>query len=385
MHALNKNTIDALIDIHSYSPPELDVKKHYNSSYQHVLLTGANGYLGVHLIDELLKHTDALVYCAIRAESISEAQKKLDLNLHRYGFFEHTANPRLYIVLVDLAKPQLGLEGLKWQAMCETIDAIYHNGAYVHHLQTYERMAPTNVGSTTAIIELASQIKLKRIHFISTKYAAVNCVSTIAKEGMPTIAPIHPDISFGYTTTKWTAEWLLWKAQENGIPVDIYRLGQITGQSTSGKSNYEKNNLTHFILGCIDMGYAPDLQAQHEMIPVDQAAKSIISLSLLTYQKANGWNLVNNLQITHGDIFTIINELGYSIKKLPPIIWREKLQKIDQSNPLFPLISYYNNDETMPFITTENHKTMVALKKLGINITEDYHALFKRYLHYWQR
>ncbi|WP_192483547.1 MULTISPECIES: thioester reductase domain-containing protein [Cysteiniphilum] len=381
---LNNNLLMALSDIERYIPPMNINTQMLPKEYAQVLVTGANGYLGVHLIDELMRHTKAVIHCAIRGDSLSAAKAKLDANLKRYGFDAHIDHLRLKIVIVNLAETKLGLGDDDWKSLSEQLDAIYHNGAYVHHLQSYERMAPTNVGSTAEIIKLACHIKPKRIHFISTKYAAVNCVSSIAREGMPPIAPIHPDISFGYTVTKWAAEWLLWKAQEHGVAVDIYRLGQITGQSTTAKSNYEKNNLTRFILGCIEMGVAPDLCSQHEMIPVDQVAQSIVALSQLPYTQANGWNIVNNVQITHADIFGIINDLGHPVEIIASDQWRSKLREIAKSNPLFPLIDYYDNEETIPFITTENSKTMSALKHLGVNITEDYHALFARYLDYWQ-
>ncbi|WP_440615965.1 thioester reductase domain-containing protein [Cysteiniphilum sp. 6C5] len=381
---LNDNLLMALTDIERYIPPTGMSAQSLPEEYKQVLVTGANGYLGVHLIDELMRNTKAVIHCAIRGDSYSDAKAKLDANLKRYGFNAHIDHSRLKIVIVNLAEVKLGLSDNDWESLSTNLDAIYHNGAYVHHLQSYERMAPTNVGSTAEIIKLACHIKSKRIHFISTKYAAVNCVSTIAREGMPPVAPIHPDISFGYTVTKWAAEWLLWKAQAHGIAVDIYRLGQITGQSTTAKSNYEKNNLTRFILGCIEMEVAPDLCSQHEMIPVDQVAQSIVALSQLAYTQANGWNIVNNVQITHANIFGIMNDLGYKVEVVALDQWRSKLRKITESNPLFPLIDYYDNEETIPFITTENSNTMSALKRLGVNVTEDYHALFARYLGYWQ-
>ena len=381
---LNKNLLMALGDIEKYTSPTAINSQALPVGYGHVLVTGANGYLGVHLIDELMRNTQAIIYCAIRGDTHLDAKVKLDKNLRRYGFDSHIDHARIKIMLVNLAEAQLGLNSVDWNSLGEKLDAIYHNGAYVHHLQTYERMAPTNVGSTLEIIKLACHVKPKRIHFISTKYAAVNCVSTTAREGMPPVAPIHSDISFGYTVTKWAAEWCLWQAQQQGIAVDIYRLGQITGQSTTAKSNYEKNNLTRFILGCIAMGVAPNLVSQHEMIPVDEVAKSIIALSKLPYTQANGWNIVNNKQVTHADIFRIISDLGYKIEVIGLEQWRCKLREIAEDNPLFPLIDYYDNDETIPFITTENNKTMAALNQLGVRITEDYHKLFAMYLDYWQ-
>lgn len=381
---LDDNLITALQDIQKYIPPVVNtaMNKALNN-YSNVLLTGANGYLGVHLIDELLKLQQVKIYCGVRGVSIDEAKNKLDENLERYGFEQHIDNPNIEILLIDLAQPQLGLSREVWENLSASLDAIYHNGAYVHHLQTYQRMAPTNVGSILEVIKLAAREKLKRIHFISTKASIVNNIATVAFEGMPMIAPIHPSVSSGYTATKWAAEWMLWKAQEEGIPIDIYRLGQITGHSESGAGNHEKNHLTRMVLGCLQMGYAPDLKSQHEMIPVDYVAKGIVGLSQLPYSKANGWNLINQNQMTHTDYFQIIQDLGYSLKIIPYNDWSQMLLSLDESNLFYPLISYYQK-EREPFIRTECAETHLALERIGISIPEDYRSLQKRYFEYWK-
>ena len=381
---LNDDTINALQIIQTYQPPKSIAPASYHTPCQAVLLTGANGYLGVYLINELINNTDATIYCAIRGNSLDEVRQKLNDNLIRYRFSHLIDHHRLQLLIVDLALPQLDLKNDVWHQLSVELDAIYHNGAYVHHLQSFTRMAPTNFGSTIEIIRLAATKKRKRIHFVSTKYSCINCVEDIAHEGMPSIAPVHQDIAFGYTTTKWAAEWALWKAQANDIPVDIYRLGQITGDAETGISNYEKNNLTRFICGCIKMGIAPNLQNQHEMIPVNYVAKSIVALSLQEYQKANGWNIVNNNQITHGDIFKIMQKLGHTLDIIDNTKWRKALRKVGNDNPLFPLIAYYDNEESINFIRTENQQTMAALHKAGVDIPEDYQQLFKRYIHYWK-
>ena len=384
MFSINDDAHKALKVIQCYQAPFINAKESYNMPYKSILLTGANGYLGVHLINELIEKTDAIIYCGIRGDTLNNATEKLNDSFMVYNFSQYIGHKRLKVVLIDISKEQIGLSNKKWKLFASSLDAIYHNGAYVHHLQTFERMQPTNVASTEEIIKLAAEVKVKRIHFISTKYACINGIEDVGHEGMPSIAPLHQDLSFGYTNTKWASEWLLWKAKENGIPVDIYRLGQITGNSKTGISNYKNNNLTKFIIGCIDMGYAPNLQHQHEMIPVDIIAKSIIALSIQHYKNATAWNIVNDNQIAHADIFTIMQGFGYDIEIINNNDWRVYLRKITEKNPLFPLISYYDNEENIKFIRIENSIAMSHLKKLDIYIPEDYKKLFKIYINYWR-
>ena len=114
---LDDNLITALQDIQKYIPPVVNtaMNKALNNN-SNVLLTGANGYLGVHLIDELLKLQQVKIYCGVRGVSIDEAKNKLDENLERYGFERHIDNPNIEILLIDLAQPQLGLSREVWES-----------------------------------------------------------------------------------------------------------------------------------------------------------------------------------------------------------------------------------------------------------------------------
>ncbi len=179
---INEDTIQALKTIHAYNPPTLEFESQYNAEYKNVFLTDANGYLGVHLIEQLLQETDATIFCGIRGTTQDDAKQKLDSNLQRYHLNHYIDDPRLKIILIDLAQPHLGLADDAWLKLSENIDAIYHNGAYVHHLQSFQRMAPTNVDSTIEIIKLAALHRLKHIHFISTKYSCYSIASDVAKD-----------------------------------------------------------------------------------------------------------------------------------------------------------------------------------------------------------
>src|SRR5438445_13552700 len=42
-----------------------------------VFLTGATGYLGIFLLEQIIKQTDADVYCLVRASHVDEARSRL--------------------------------------------------------------------------------------------------------------------------------------------------------------------------------------------------------------------------------------------------------------------------------------------------------------------
>lgn len=382
---INQNIIDGLAEIANYNPTiNIEHLKMYNPCYQSVLLTGANGFLAIHLLQEILSSTAATVYCCVRAENDESAMARLKESILKYNITIKDFS-RVVVLQSDLTEVNLGLNDEVWNQLCHEVDAIYHVGAYVHHLQTYKRMAPTNVGSTKTIIDLATTHKLKRIHYTSSKYANINNVSKNAYEGMPSVCPPHNEIAFGYVITKWVAEWLLFKVANFGVPIDIYRFGDVTGHSETGVSNYEKNNLTRFVLGCLQMKKAPYYSLFLDTVPVDYVAKSLTCLSKLDYKNANGWNIINPNHIDYTQYFKILQQLGHQIDLLEYTDWAKHLHQIDGDNLLSPLKNYYSQQSSIGFINIETTKTQTALQNNGVNIPTDYAQLLSISFKYWEK
>jgi len=96
---------------------------------QHVLLTGGTGYLGAHLVGDLLQRTDAAVHCLIRAESSAHADQRLLANMQRYGIDFAEFRQRLIAIPGNISQDNLGLPRAKLDRLAEQIDAAYHAGA----------------------------------------------------------------------------------------------------------------------------------------------------------------------------------------------------------------------------------------------------------------
>ncbi len=52
--------------------------------YRHILLTGATGYLGCHILRDLLEETDAAIHPLVRRVSADEAENRLRRQLEFY-------------------------------------------------------------------------------------------------------------------------------------------------------------------------------------------------------------------------------------------------------------------------------------------------------------
>ncbi len=344
-----------------------------------ILLTGVTGFVGVHLLKELLNSTDAHVVCLIRGEDESGARSKLVQQLTKYELIDEVDLNRVEILVGDLSKPKLGLPEQQFEWLAREIDTIYHNGAYVHHIYDYESLRATNVVSMVELIQLAVEIKNKRLHFISTISAANSLDENVTFEVLPT------HFKQGYIQSKWVAEQLMVQALDRGMEGSIYRLGTVQGQQTTGIVN-EGNHVTLLLKSCIQFGVAPRLDMPIEMTPVDIVSKSVVQLSLQS-------NLpvvyhLNNPQVT--DWNTLIDALtryGYPIQLIDEKQWHQDyLSSLTEENALFALASLYADGfDNAAHRQVHCSKTQLQLKKLGIRYPKIGPRLLGKYIRYLEK
>jgi acyl carrier protein len=156
---------DAVLDETIY--PEKPYRQP-DTAPEKILITGASGFLGAFLLQELLQHTNATVYCLVRAKTLEAGQQKIAASFNRYLLSPDKLESRVVPVLGDLAQPRLGLSESQYEALTSEIDCIYHNGAFVNLIYPYSALRAANVLGTQEILKLASKTKVKPVHFVST-------------------------------------------------------------------------------------------------------------------------------------------------------------------------------------------------------------------------
>lgn len=356
-----------------------------------VLLTGATGFLGAHLLQALSCHTTATIYCLVRARDGDEAQQRLRANFARY--FAYTLAPeRVRPIVGDLAQPRLGLSPQTFAALAQETDTIVHNGAQLHHLAPYAQLKASNVGSTVAMLQLATTTKPKWIHYISTLVAAVeHDADGWLLEDFPCADAAA--IAGGYAQSKWVSEKLLAEAAQRGIGVTIFRPGFISGRSDNGIWPVENDHLLRVIKGCLQMGYAPDSNLTLDLAPVDFISTAIVRIALSEPAAGSVFNLSNPYAIPWSTLLSWLQRCGYVVRMVPNAVWREQhLSRIDTRNALFPVLPLYVGGDT-----TDRHAVLLSkLSKVHRDHTAQMlswlhmafpvidQALWQRYMHFFQ-
>ena len=315
-----------------------------------IFLTGATGFLGTYLLSELLQQTRGDVYCLVRATSLAEGQARLRRSLQRYQLWENSFESRVIPVLGSLALPKLGMKADIFDRLAEKLDVIYHCGAWVNVIYPYPVLKPSNVTGTEAILQLASQSRVKPIHHVST-------VDVFEGSNELAIQTIHEDASAsapqslysGYAKTKRVAESLVEAAKARGIPATIYRPSNVMGDSHLGISS-ASSFVTQMVKGCLQIGAAPQLDAALNLIPVDYASQAIVHLSLAESSLGQSFNIVSPHPLMWNDLVTWMTQAGYAVDSLSYEAWCSKAIPAASPVPgdtLFFLTTFFTNQ---PFI-----------------------------------
>jgi NAD(P)-dependent dehydrogenase (short-subunit alcohol dehydrogenase family) len=178
-------------------------------------VTGATGFIGRHLVAELLKR-EGTIYALVREGS----RGKLDSLMQGLGAEEGRVVP----VAGDLSKPGLGVEGFD-----DKIDHLFHLAAVYDVEADEESSERANVEGTKHVIEFASSREVGRFHHTSSiavagKYKGV-FQEDMFDEGQK--LPHH------YHRTKYEAERLVREGVETKLLV--YRPGIVVGHSETGE------------------------------------------------------------------------------------------------------------------------------------------------------
>jgi nucleoside-diphosphate-sugar epimerase len=123
----------------------------------HWAITGGTGFLGVHLLDELLAGCGTFTLLTRpQADPIARIQKALALTASDGQVWtdEHLRE-RLTVVPVAFGEPNLGLSVQRFRALADGVDAILHCAGSVELDGDIDRLRRTNVDGTARILELA--------------------------------------------------------------------------------------------------------------------------------------------------------------------------------------------------------------------------------------
>jgi thioester reductase-like protein len=272
-----------------------------------ILLTGATGFLGSRVLENLLARTAADLRCLVRGRG------RLPIR-----------NSRVTEVCGDLDEERFGLDRDAWRRLADEVDVLYHCGAKVHLTQPYDALRRTNVGGTLEVLRLLCEGRRKRLHYASTLSVFVatdrNTGTMREDDDLGRTRRVYG----GYAQSKWAAELLLRAAAPFVGPVDVYRFGLITGDSRSG-AGARSDLLGLFVRGtaasgCVPVGAGRRLRV--DVTPVDYAAAAMVERSLQS--RGGTVHIANPRSASLADLVAAMRRAGLQVDEVPLSRWRAR-------------------------------------------------------------
>lgn len=316
--------------------------------YHCALITGATGFLGAHLLYELLiKGGYDKIYCLVRAESDADAMARLCATFIQYQL-PTTKLAQVHVIAGNIQQPQLQLPTPLFNKLGEEVDVIYHLAADTNYIKPYSLIKKSNVDGTANILSLSAHCRHKILHYVSTPsvYGAVTSllgINEVSEDFDIDLSLPIMSVEYGYAQAKWAAERMVRSAKEKGLAVSIYRPGFISGHRQTGIANLN-DTFYRFIGGCIEMGMYPDCPEKYwTPVPVDYVAAVMAHISSDAKYIGGNYNIVvpREQELSNVEIFEYLSELGYHLQKISPKNWLNALSTLSTTNPLYPLISFF--------------------------------------------
>jgi len=354
-------------------------------SLGNTLITGATGWLGIHVLDEFLSSESGTVYCLVRGNDISYSQERLNSTLEHYFGDKYKNSGRIITVCGDISNP-IELD--------DKIDTIIHCAANVKHYGAYSSFHTVNVTGTENIIKLAKEKDAVLLH-IST--AAVSGNSFDHDQSFPhslfdeTKLYIGQPLNNVYVRSKFEAETAVLEARSDGLDAVIIRVGNLVNRRSDLR--FQKNHMENATLTRLkafaDLGMYPRRlnMLPIEMSPVDETAKAIIKLAQHYDRVRPVFHIYNDKPTMFKDIAKMLKTTGIKIKAVPMKRFAKKLSGTandpDKAHIFEAFINDIGEDGNLNIhsnIRLCNRFTTKHLNEIGFNWKKIDNAYLRKYV-----
>lgn len=369
---LADNTIDAL-------------RKGKLRELGNVCITGATGFLGIHVLREFIRSEKGTAYCVVRGNKNLSAEKRLKGMLVYYfsDSFDELFGSRIVAVDGDITRAEL-FERLT----VLPIDTYINCAANVKHFSAGTDIEDVNVGGVKNGVAFCRK---KRCRFVQVSTASVAGMSINGRpdEQMKldeTMLYFGQDLSNKYARSKFLAERLILEAAADGLDAKIMRVGNLMARAEDGEfqANFKTNNFlgrlkAYYIIGRIP--YA-DMGIDTEFAPIDYTAKAVLLLAKAPV-KCRVFHPYNDHTVFLGDVVETLAREGIVITPCEAEAYeeayREAMMDKEKAKHLNSLIAYQEYGKRVVPLKTMNSYTSQALLRFSFKwpiTTQEYLANF---------
>ncbi|WP_406206146.1 amino acid adenylation domain-containing protein [Kitasatospora sp. NBC_01560] len=304
-----------------------------------ILLTGATGFCGAHLLHTLLRTTRARIHCLVRAPDEEHALERIRAAQQRF-LRQDLADARVVPLVGDLTQSLLGLPQHQFEQLADSLDAIHHLGGQVNFIYPYHQLRAANVGGTREIVRLAGHSRGIPVHYLSTLAVLAGFGPTGIAEVTEQMPLAHPDkLAVGYVESKWVAEQLLHNAAAAGLPVTVLRTNDVTGDLANGVMN-TGTEICALIKYMAESGSCPDVRLLLDFVPADRFSEAVAHITAHAPAGGEVYHITSPRPAVLADLAARLRARGHPIDEVPYHAWVQDLIRFAAGHPTHPMTPF---------------------------------------------
>jgi amino acid adenylation domain-containing protein len=336
-----------------------------------ICLTGATGFLGIHVLYEFLKSEKGAAYVIVRGgKSSSEKRLKSLLVYYFSNSFDELFGSRIVVIEGDVTSPEAFLK-LKTLP----IDTLINCAANVKHFSAGTDIEDVNIGGVKCAVDYCLEAGVRLIHISTASVAGMSIdghpsPDTVLNEQMLWFGQ---DISNKYVRSKFAAERLVLNAcAKNGLDGKIMRVGNLMARASDGEfqANFNTNSFLGRLKAYRVIGSVPysAMRREAEFAPIDCTADAILRLAK-TPNKCRVFHPYNDHEIYIGDAIKSLNSLGIKIMPVDSSEYNAAFSAAmadpEKAKNLSSLIAYGVRGKEITVLNSENEYTSEILLRCG--------------------
>ena len=348
-------------------------RKGERQSLGNVLLTGATGYLGIHILREVIDSDAKNIYCLVRGKTQEAAESRLRTLLYYYfsDSFKQLFGKRLHIVLGDVTEDLTE----KLSSLSEELSTVFNCAAIVKHFSEGTEIEDVNIGGAQRCVEFCIKTGARLVHISTASTRGLWAGET--KDEVFTEQKLYMGQYLGnkYIYSKFMAERLILDAVAlHGLSAKIMRVGNLAARSTDGEfqANFSTNSFmgrikVYNMLGCCPYAMR---NKRVEFSPINEVSRAIVLLAA-TPQECTVFHPYNIHGQFLGDVLMGLKAVGDGIRFVEQEDFAEAMDRAkndpQKARQMASLLAYQDmaHGQQTADVQRDNDYTTQVLYRLG--------------------
>ena len=280
-----------------------------------IMITGATGFLGIHVLKAYLDNYDGKVYCLVRKGKYESMEKRM-MHMLMYYFdnpCQELFGERIICVDGDITSKEQVEKFADYK-----FNTIINCAACVKHFAAGDVLEKINVHGVENLIEFCknSGRRLIQISTVSVAGEGSDGVPPMSRVFNENDLYIGQNITNEYIRTKFLAERAVLEAVSSGLDGKVIRVGNLMSRNSDGEFqiNFITNGFLRSLRGYEAVGKFP-IGAMHEVTefsPIDSTALAVLKL-VQTDRRFTVFHACNSHHIYMADLIYAMRSHGFDI------------------------------------------------------------------------